>query len=253
MDKVVLARRVGPARSRSSWTSPRTRSAPCAGAPRRARPSRSRATAERFLGATPERLVAHWRGRRSGRSPWRARSGAARTPAEDDGPRGELLASDEGPRGARDRRGRDPRPARAGRADAARSRPEPGVMTPALRPAPRDADRGHGCASAPACSRSRRACTRRRRSAASPRRGAGAARRARGLRPRLVRRTGRLAGRRTATASCASRSAAGSCDGRQATLFAGCGIVADSDPDAEWAESRHEAAADARRARRAGP
>ena len=35
-----------------------------------------------------------------------------------------------------------------------------------------------------------------------------------------------------------SPSAAGVVDRTRATLFAGCGIVADSDPDREWEESR---------------
>ena len=65
-------------------------------------------------------------------------------------------------------------------------------------------------------------------------------RRARGHGPRPVRRAGRVDGRAPATASGASRcAAAGSTTPtpRAMRLFAGCGIVAGSDPEAELAEA----------------
>ena len=189
---------------------------PCAASPRalrRARPTRSgvtagRSSARRRSGSSGPRAG------RSGRSPSRARSGVARTR-----PRTPLLARRaarvrEGPRGARDRRRRDPRPARAGRRHAD-DRARAGRHDAPLRPAPRAREitgtlpeaRGLlalGGAAAPDAGGRRRAA----------RRGAGAHRRARGLRPRLVRRARSAGSARTATASCASRSAAGSSTGR---------------------------------------
>ena len=69
------------------------------------------------------------------------------------------------------------------------------------------------------------------------RHGAGADRRARGVRPRLVRRADRLAGRRRRRRD-DGRPALRARRGPRATLFAGCGIVADSEPAREWDESR---------------
>ncbi len=63
-------------------------------------------------------------------------------------------------------------------------------------------------------------------------------RRDRGHGPRPLRRPGRLDGRRRATASGASPCAPRSLDGSTVRLFAGCGIVADSDPEAELAEAQ---------------
>ena len=91
-------------------------------------------------------------------------------------------------------------------------------------------------ATRPGCSPRRGSCTRRRPSAAGAARPGARTRRARGIRSRLVRRARRLAGAEgDGELMVASASALA---GAQATLFAGCGIVADSDPDREWEESR---------------
>ena len=70
------------------------------------------------------------------------------------------------------------------------------------------------------------------------RRGARGAAAARGAGARLVRRPGRLVRRQPATASSPSPSARALVRDRHAVLFAGAGIVAGSDPEAELAETR---------------
>ena len=229
--------------SPGGWASGRPSSStsrtPFAGWPRarrRARPTRSGATAGRSSArrpsASPEPTAA-----RSGRwpSPGSIRRGA--DAAEDAALAADLLASEKD------------REEQAIVVDAIRAQlapiaetlevaPEPVGHDAAVRPAPGDRDLGHAA-------RGARAAVARRAPAPDPggrrraaRRRARADRRARGLRPRLVRRPDRLARARTATASCASRLRCGIVDRTRATLFAGCGIVADSDPAAEWEESR---------------
>ncbi len=116
--------------------------------------------------------------------------------------------------------------------------PEPSVMTPSVRPAPRHRDHGHAARGArPAVAR-RVCCTRRPPSAAS---------RARS-RSRWSRSTRASTGAGTRDRSAGSGAdddgelcvalRCGIVDHTTATLFAGCGIVADSDPAAEWEESR---------------
>ena len=84
-----------------------------------------------------------------------------------------------------------------------------------------------------------RRCTRRRPSAAPrPTVATALITRDRGHGPRPLRRPGRLDGRRPATASGASRCARRRSTAAPVRLFAGCGIVADSDPEAELAEAQ---------------
>ena len=115
---------------------------------------------------------------------------------------------------------------RRARARQGRQHPAPGDADPraARRAAQRDRAR-------------RRAASDLRRSAASRGARASAGRRARAARPRLVRGPGRLDGRRPRTASSASRCAARCSGADVAHCYAGGGIVADSDPEAELAET----------------
>ena len=125
------------------------------------------------------------------------------------GPRRGPARLREGSRGAGHRRRLDPGPAGADRRDARGRARALGHDAP-VRPAPGDRDLGHaargaraavgGRAPAPDAGGGRRAARRR----------ARAGRRARGVRPRLVRRAPSAGWARTATASCASRCAAGS-------------------------------------------
>ncbi len=143
----------------------------------------------------------------------------------------------EGPRGAVDRRRLDPRPAGADRRHPRWWRPS----RPSCACASSSTWRPRSPARCPrrgACSRSG-PCSTRRRPSAVPR-GTSPWRSSTSTRASTAAGTpGRSAGwRPTGTASCASRCGAGSSTTREPRLFAGCGIVADSDPDAEWEESR---------------
>ena len=118
----------GSGSARPSSSTSRTPSAAWPRAHRRARPTRSGATAARSWArrrsASPEPRAA-----RSGRWPSRARSGAAPTRRRTRPSAAELLASREGPRGAGDRRRRDPRTSWRRSPRRSRSRPSPSVMT----------------------------------------------------------------------------------------------------------------------------
>ena len=87
-------------------------------------------------------------------------------------------------------------------------------------------------------STSSRRCTPRPRSAARPREPARRRSARSKVRPRPLRRPVRLGRRRAATASSSSRSAARRSTARTPGCFAGAGIVAGSEPDAEWAETQ---------------
>ena len=116
IDKVVLARRVG-LRSPVELDVPNALRRLAASAPE-STIFAFRRDGRTFLGATPERLVAHRGpvvpdGRGRGH-----RSGAAPTPPEDAAAGRRAAGVGEGPRGARDRRRLDPRPAGADRRHA---------------------------------------------------------------------------------------------------------------------------------------
>ena len=235
IDKVVLARRVG-LRSPVELDVPNALRRLAASAPESTTYAFRRG-GRTFLGATPERLVRtegrtfRTVGRRRHDPPRRRRRRGRAARARAPGVR-------EGPRGARDRRRLPSADLLPPVADTPHGRAGARRHDAALRPAPGDGDLRDHAGRRTGSWRSASASTRRRPSAAS--RATSRSRWSTSTRASTAAGTrARSAGwARTATASCASRCAAGSWTGRGATLFAGCGIVADSDPDAEWEESR---------------
>ena len=234
IDKVVLARRVG-LRSPVELDVPNALRRLAASAPE-STTFAFRRGGRTFLGSTPERLA-----RTEGRSfRTMAVAGSIRRgadAAEDAALAAELLALREGPRGAGDRRRLDPRPAGADRRDARGRARAVGHDAP-VRPAPRDRDLGHAARGArpalagraPAPDAGRRRCSRATSRSALVDEHEGFDR---GWYAGPI---GWLGADGDGELCVALR--CGIVDRTRATLFAGCGIVADSDPDAEWEESR---------------
>ena len=222
------------------WRSPRptSTSAPCWPGWPRATPTAGRSRS------------AGWSGRRrscwcaapvTGSSPgsWPARRRAAATPADDQSRVRRPAALGQGPGGA---------PLRASSRWCEALAPhvrdldvpdDPARARAVQRHAPGHRRRGHGRRTARTCSTCSAPCTRRRPSAARRRRPPCALlARARGDGPRPLRRAGRL-GRRPRRRRVGHRAALRrSWTATTARLFAGCGIVAGSDPDAEVPEAQ---------------